>query len=389
MDDRNEESELGSTQGARREGEVEGESPKRQTVFDVGGLRGAHQPVHVDGQRDLSRPRIESYPNPPAFVGYAQQIGGPAHKLPVSDVFDLSRVSMVLDGMPIVEIHELRQHALEQDHLKVVSFDGEFEQMDKLGRPLAPGDLIVAEPAGTETLACWSWSLNHGSTAFLSGFDDVQWLPLPRSLYAEGYWTESGSDLLKLSRFARDANGVPQESFEALDQLNIPRPSLLPDPELFCIDDLFWYSEQPQWWDFHTEWRLGTGAWAIAGKYLRFQPALVGLADRYLRNAIGLQPHQTLPPFFAVHIRRGELTAIHHDQDFPPEWLTTTTAEHYAHGAWEALREIEAVLGIHLEHIIFTTDEPDPNWRAPLLSYGGHFVDHDAMETGDKFGHCG
>jgi hypothetical protein len=124
-------------------------------------------------------------------------------------------------------------------------------------------------------------------------------------LYAEGYWTESGSDLLKLSRFARDANGVPQESFEALDQLNIPRPSLLPDPELFCIDDLFWYSEQPQWWDFHTEWRLGTGAWAIAGKYLRFQPALVGLADRYLRNAIGLQPHQTLPPFFAVHIRRG------------------------------------------------------------------------------------
>lgn len=107
----------------------------------------------------------------PHFVGYAQQIGGPAHKLPVSDVFDLSRVSMVLDGMSIVEIHELRQHDLEHDHLKMVSFDGEFEQMDKLGRPLVPGDLIVAEPAETEALACWSWSLNHGRTAFLSGFD--------------------------------------------------------------------------------------------------------------------------------------------------------------------------------------------------------------------------
>ncbi|GFZ47020.1 hypothetical protein JCM24511_04246 [Saitozyma sp. JCM 24511] len=301
------------------------------------------------------------------FVGYAMQIGGPAHKLPVSDVFDLSRVSMVLDGMPIVEIHELRQHDLEQDHLKVVSFDGEFEQMDKLGRPLVPGDLIVAEPPETEALACWSWSLNHGRTAFLSGFDDVQWLPLPKNVYADNYTTESGSDFLKLARFARDANGVPQESFQALDQLNLPRPSLLPDPELFCIDDLFWYSEQPQRWDFHTEWRVGSGAWAIVGKYLRFQPALVGLADRYLRHAFGLQTRQALPPFFAVHIRRG--------------------AEHYAHAAWEALREIEAVLGIHLEHIIFTTDEPDPDWRAPLLSYGWHFVDHDAMETGDKFGH--
>jgi hypothetical protein len=38
------------------------------------------------------------------------------------------------------------------------------------------------------------------------------------------------------------------------------------------------------------------------------------------------------------------------------------SADHYAHAAWETLQEIRRTLGIHIGHIVFTTDERDPEW---------------------------
>jgi hypothetical protein len=51
------------------------------------------------------------------------------------------------------------------------------------------------------------------------------------------------------------------------------------------------------------------------------------------------------------------------NQDFPPQALAVATTEHYAHAAWEALREIKELLNIDIQRIIFTTDERDPEWR--------------------------
>ncbi|GFZ52406.1 hypothetical protein JCM24511_10179 [Saitozyma sp. JCM 24511] len=207
----------------------------------------------------------------------------------------------------------------------------------------------------------------------------VQWVPIPEGVYVNGdAATELGTDFVKVSRFMRDAYDIRQESLQTLDHNNRARPSVLPDPRLFCIDEVFWYIEQPQRWHRHAEWLSGTGGWAAVGKHLRFQPALVRLADDYLLHAFGLRPDETLPLFFAVSIRRG---------DFPPDFLAMTTTEHYAHAAWEALLEIRDVLGIDMEHIICTTEKRDPEWRAPLVSYGWHFVDHDAVGTSARFGH--
>jgi hypothetical protein len=114
-----------------------------------------------------------------------------------------------------------------------------------------------------------------------------------------------GSDLRQLSEFAVDGHGGPQESLELLDELNKTRPSVVPDPQLFCLDVVFWYAEQPKRWDFHTEWREGSGVWAAVGRHARFQPALVRLADDYLRHALGVSQDQAIPPFFAMHVRRG------------------------------------------------------------------------------------
>jgi hypothetical protein len=130
-------------------------------------------------------------------------------------------------------------------------------------------------------------------------------MPLPRSVFAEGQASVEHSDLRLLSEFARDASGAPQESLHLLDELNRTHPSVLPDPQLFCLDVVFWYAEQPRRWDFHTEWREGAGVWAAVGRHARFQPGLVRIADDYLRHAFGVSRQQAVPPFFAMHIRRG------------------------------------------------------------------------------------
>lgn len=135
---------------------------------------------------------------------------------------------------------------------------------------------------------------------------DVQWVPIPKAVYAnDDDATEFGADLVKISSFMRDAQAVPEESLQTLDQLDRQRPSVLPDPRLFCIDEVFWYIDQPQRWHRHAEWHSGSGAWAAVGKHVRYQPALVRLADEYLLHAFGMGSDQSLPPFFAVHIRRG------------------------------------------------------------------------------------
>jgi hypothetical protein len=135
---------------------------------------------------------------------------------------------------------------------------------------------------------------------------DVQWVPIPKAVYAnDDDATELGADLGKVSSFMRDPPAVPEESLQTLDRLHRHRPSVLPDPRLFCIDEVFWYIDQPLRWHRHAEWVSGSGAWAAVGKYVRYQPALVRLADEYLLHACGMGPDQPLPPFFAVHIRRG------------------------------------------------------------------------------------
>lgn len=51
------------------------------------------------------------------------------------------------------------------------------------------------------------------------------------------------------------------------------------------------------------------------------------------------------------------------DSKSESHFLAATTTEHYARAASEALRENRDLLGFNIEHIIFTTDERDPEWR--------------------------
>lgn len=83
----------------------------------------------------------------------------------------------------------------------------------------------------------------------------------------------------------------------------MPDPPVWPDAHVACIDTTFGFVEQINRYDVGGEYRSGTGAWAAVGNRMRFSPGIERIGEMYLREILGVRGD--VPPFIAVHIRRG------------------------------------------------------------------------------------
>jgi hypothetical protein len=98
----------------------------------------------------------------PALNADSGHLLSDAHDLAVSEVFDMSQLSLHLGDLPIVELHELKTSNYLPDRLKVVVYDEEVAQADVHGRRLSIGDMIAAAHPAEEEIGCWSWFQGHG-----------------------------------------------------------------------------------------------------------------------------------------------------------------------------------------------------------------------------------
>ena len=89
--------------------------------------------------------------------------------VPVSDIFNLRRLSGVLDEMPLVEMHELKHSIGLPPRLQSIVYDGEVPQSGKVGTRFVKGDLIPMEEPEDEVLGCWSMAESKGEEAGKSG----------------------------------------------------------------------------------------------------------------------------------------------------------------------------------------------------------------------------
>lgn len=76
----------------------------------------------------------------------------------------------------------------------------------------------------------------------------------------------------------------------------MPPSTMRPDDPLGCIHHAYSLHLQPEDQDIHDDWRGGVGAWAEAGKYMKFQPGLIRLAEDLLRFSLGLKVGDDIPP---------------------------------------------------------------------------------------------
>ncbi|KAJ7015966.1 hypothetical protein C8F04DRAFT_983903, partial [Mycena alexandri] len=147
------------------------------------------------------------------------------------------------------------------------------------------------------------------------------------------------------------------------------RVELSPDEHLFCCNSMYFGVEML------GEVRDISPAWHAVGRHMRWTAKVEEIAMRYVRQTLGVTPRESIPPFFAVHIRRGDFVI----------WCNiagVTAQECFAPLSAFARRvdEMRAALfegrGVSVERVIVTSDEEDPDWWAAVSSLGWLRPDH-------------
>jgi hypothetical protein len=102
----------------------------------------------------------------PPFAVHAGHLGGQASVVAVSEVFDLTQLSSILEDLPIVELHELKVADNLPDRLVYTRYDGEAPLLTPGGDSVAVGELVPAESTESEGLGCWSISEYEGRNGY-------------------------------------------------------------------------------------------------------------------------------------------------------------------------------------------------------------------------------
>ena len=135
---------------------------------------------------------------------------------------------------------------------------------------------------------------------------DTTFAPLPLDIFDND--PRNNPSVLELGKFLSiNHNGIlPPTSLEILKNNSWPIPNPKPDDHVACVDMLFYFVEQTHRYDMNREYTFGQGAWNRVGKHMKWQPGLKELSNRYLRMVFGLKDDdQNIPPYMAVHMRRG------------------------------------------------------------------------------------
>jgi hypothetical protein len=72
--------------------------------------------------------------------------------------------------------------------------------------------------------------------------------------------------------------------------------------------------------------------------------------------------HCTFPSTFVEEVSLSEVwAALTATLDFGQEWLELSP-DNFAFAAWEIMQKMKNQLGIHIQHVIVTSDNQDPGW---------------------------
>ncbi|KAJ6601344.1 hypothetical protein DFH09DRAFT_560743 [Mycena vulgaris] len=149
--------------------------------------------------------------------------------------------------------------------------------------------------------------------------------------------------------------------------------SLPPDEHLLCYDFLYYVAAQ-------EPFEIGldySPAWRYVGQYMHWTAALERLADKYVRQTLGVEPHDPIPPFISVHARRDDFQGWCSDfsieECFAPLHVIARRVQ-------EVRAEIWRRKGIMVTHIIITSDEKDSTWWAQVAALGWRKIDHSHTE---------
>ncbi|KAF8174304.1 hypothetical protein K438DRAFT_120958 [Mycena galopus ATCC 62051] len=138
-----------------------------------------------------------------------------------------------------------------------------------------------------------------------------------------------------------------------------------PDDALFCSNSLIF--------DFSIELLEArqdiSPAWQGVGRHMHWAPKLQDVGANYTRETLGLGVGERIPPYIAVHIRRGDFVQRCKLDGIPPgDCLAPLSA--YERRVVEVRGQIMEDTGVAIDRVVVTSDETDLAWWEPVLKLG-------------------
>ncbi|KAJ6547863.1 hypothetical protein B0H10DRAFT_2170100 [Mycena sp. CBHHK59/15] len=247
---------------------------------------------------------------------------GPSHgpTLDFGDVFDIPRLQRAL-RKPILEWRQVK--------------DPQSKSVDPLG--------------------CWNlWEAVQNTNA------GPHWTVMHERLKLDISYTTAPSWI----KILPNDNGDPHAAFWALARLQSPKQramnlrtparspngvSLPPDDHLLCFDNLYYVGAQSVY-EFSADY---SPAWRFVGRHIHFTRRIQEMADSYVRQALGVTPHDPTPPYISVHVRHGDFK------------------QHC-----QVRAELLANKGIAVDKVIMTSDERNGTWWEAVAAQGWVRPDH-------------
>ncbi|OCH88822.1 hypothetical protein OBBRIDRAFT_836268 [Obba rivulosa] len=300
----------------------------------------------------------------PIIPPFTSHINAVADPLTFSDIFDVPRLARALNA-PILEWADVK-------------------------------DLAAAEAqreSGQDEVGCWNiWEVDNVFAEGPRGSFTARVLNLDIS------YTRAPASVKLIPDFEHDSHS----SFWALARLDAPNASaeiladpvahptrlteqghaLPPDEQLLCYDYVYYLCASEPF-----EYELDHyPAWNFVLRHFHWTSDLEQLGKTYLRRTFQLLDDAPIPPFIAIHARRGDFAnwcgEASRDTCFPP--LST-----FNHCVDEIRAELLGTRGIASDTpipVVLTSDERDETWWGAVAEVGWLRVDHARERTVERYG---
>ncbi|KAJ7693092.1 hypothetical protein B0H17DRAFT_1060748 [Mycena rosella] len=150
------------------------------------------------------------------------------------------------------------------------------------------------------------------------------------------------------------------------------RTALPPDEHLFCCNTLYFgISALEAATDVSPAWRA-------VGQHLHFTPKIQDIAASYTRRTLGVTMDQPIPPYIAVHARRGDFQIWCNIRYYTPVDQCFAPLAAFIRRVEEVRAAILARTDVSVERVIVTSDEQDPGWWDSVAALGWLRPDHSA-----------
>ncbi|KAJ7182490.1 hypothetical protein C8R43DRAFT_967324 [Mycena crocata] len=194
---------------------------------------------------------------------------------------------------------------------------------------------------------------------------DISYTAAPKWVRTED--SEPTTLLWHVASLASFYNGGKSLSAPVLSPLH--EVSLPPDTHLFCCNSLYW--------------GLGlldtaedvSPAWQSVGRHMHWTPQVIEMATASTRQTLNLAPHDPIPPYLAVHIRRGDFR-IWCNIDGVPVTICFAPLSAFVRRIEEVRSEILNRTGTAVSSVIVTSDETAPEWWESVYELGWRRPDH-------------